>query len=293
VTEDECPLLVVRSGEGLVWASLKEFAKGVEFIEAPFELAYALFPSGGDMPGFGNSSGLDGWEGETALFPSRSGYIDSRRFPWLRGAVRSGNHVLARLGWSPVGIRLVRPAAKEKVPLVCRVWRNSGRRSDHGRETEQGQRVESWAALKRLYGEAPEVVLFPKSIAECAAIGSVYWNIDHPKIVKIVAVLTALGDRLRQRGLSAEGMRAVRYLASHSFYGYVVPSRMSGRSLALEVPNWLLDVAEEEGLGHAERLVVGDFFPGTVEGYQFPHNHDLGEWRERGTGLGQRLDVTG
>ena len=90
MTEDECPLLVVRSGEGLVWASLKEFAKGVEFIEAPFELAYALFPSGGDMPGFGNSSGLDGWEGETALFPSRSGYIDSRRFSvasW-RGQIR-------------------------------------------------------------------------------------------------------------------------------------------------------------------------------------------------------------
>lgn len=82
----------------------------------------------------------------------------------------------------------------------------------------------------------------------------------------------------------------VLYLTSNTFYGYLVPSRMSGVRLALEVPNRLLDVAEEEGLAHAEHLVPSDFVPGTVEGYQNPYHYDLRGWKSRGTGLGQRLE---
>jgi hypothetical protein len=110
---------------------------------------------------------------------------------------------------------------------------------------------------------------------------------DHPKIKAIVAVLTELADRKRQQRLSTDGARVVHYLASTTFYGYTVPSRKSGRTLALEVPNRLLDVAVKEGLPHAERLLPSDFLPGTVEAYENPYHYDLTGWKIRGTGLGQ------
>ncbi len=141
--------------------------------------------------------------------------------------------------------------------------------------------------LKNLYKEGPELLRFPAEIAKYAAIGSRYWNIDHPKIARITAVLNALADRQRQQRLSADNSRVVHYLTSNTFYGFLVPSRMSGDTLALEVPNRLLDIAEKEGLGYAEHLLPADFLPGTVGEYMNPYHYDLNKWKIRGKGLGR------
>ena len=187
--------------------------------------------------------------------------------------------------------------SSETVPLVCRVWRNLGLgHSDDGpredRHMEGRETGESWTVLKSLYEAAPEVLRFPVSLADYAAIGSRYWNIGHPKIAKTIALLIELSNRLRQRRLSAETLRKIRYLTSTSFYGFTVPSRMSGARLALEVPNRLLDIADEEGLGRAERFMTSDFYPGTVGAYQNPYHFDRSGWKTHGTGLGQRLGET-
>jgi hypothetical protein len=95
---------------------------------------------------------------------------------------------------------------------------------------------------------------------------------------------------VHQKRLSEDRFKLVSYLRSNAFYGYTVPSRKSGSTLALEVPNRLLDVAEGEGLAHAEHLVPDDFVPGTVDEYENPYHYDLSGWDSRGAGLGKRLN---
>jgi hypothetical protein len=149
---------------------------------------------------------------------------------------------------------------------------------------------ETGSGLRRLYREAPEVLKFPRSLSQYAAFGSRYWNIAHPKIRGILAVLTELIDWMSVHRLSADGERVVSHLTSNSFYGFVVPARFAGVGLALDAPNRLLDVAKKEGLPSVEHLVPHDFVPGTIDGYQNPYHYDLRNWKKQGTGLGQRLD---
>lgn len=297
VEKNETPVLVIHSGQGPVWRTLREFAHGDELVEAPFELAYAnAGHTGGEFLQLGSSSDLDGWEGDDVLFPLEG--FSSYRQPWLNGVLAFGYRALTELGWCPVEILMARPPTNQTVPIVCRVWRKSGGSHCADDPIKEGPRkewgaVERWKALKGLYDAAPEVLRFPGSLGQYAAIGSRYWNINHPKIAGIVAALIELKGRMRQQRLSADRVRMVSYVASSTFYGYVVPSRISGARLAIEVPNRLLDVAEEEGLIHAEHLVPSDFFPGTVEGYQNPYYYDVGGWKHRGTGLGRRWDEAG
>ena len=287
VSAEECPVLILRKGAGLVWVSLREFAFGDEFVEAPFEIGYACFAPGRDLVGFGGESKLDGWEGEDALFPL---HASSSNFPWLGAVVGFGHRICTRLGWAPVGIRLVH--GPDEIPFACRVWKRGGVPGRTAADLVGDEWLEpqgEWAALKRLYGEAPDLMRFPASIARYAAIGSRYWNIEHPKIAGIVSVLKELRGRADQRQLSPDGLRALAYFTSYTFYGYVVASRHAGRRLALEVPNNLLEVAQSEGLPRADGLVVEDFLPRTLEGYRNPYYFDLSGFMERGTGLGQPL----
>ena len=94
---------------------------------------------------------------------------------------------------------------------------------------------------------------------------------------------------MHYKHLPTEQLKLVNYLRSDTFQGYVVPSRYSGLNLALEVPNRLLRVAKEAGLGDAEELVTQDFFPGTVNGYQNPYHYELSDWKKPGTDLGKLL----
>jgi hypothetical protein len=278
VEESEIPLLVLRSREGLIWISLAEFLRKEEFLEAPFELSYA---NGGELRGFGTSSGVQGWGGVDALFPAGvfSKLVPSKRFPWLGPVLGFGYRRLMLLGWSPVELSTVQ-APKDQLPLLCRVWRKLTPEADPAMS-------ESWGVLRRLYDDAPEVLRFPPSISEYAAFGSRYWNIDHPKIIRLVTTLTLLAERVRQKRLSSDRLKVVSYLISNAFQGYIVSSRRSAATLALEVPNRLLAVAKEEGLAEAEALDPGDFFPGTINGYENPYHYDLNMWKTSVTGLGR------
>ena len=241
VAANDCPLLVLRAGKGPIWVPLREFAHGEEFIEAPFELAYANYHR--DYLKIGHSTCLDGWEGDDALFPLDK--IESEPYPWLKAVLVFSRRALAQSGWSPVAICLVRPPDKETVPLVCRVWRKSdGVYANYAwsdeEPTERDRTKVIGNSLKRLYSEAPEVLKFPGSMAQYAAFGSRYWNADHAKIAGILSVLTELMDYRSLHRLSADGERMVSHLTSSTFYGYVVPARFARVDLALEVPNRLL-----------------------------------------------------
>lgn len=165
VEKNEAPVLVIRSGKGPIWRILKEFVDGEEFVEAPFELGYAIER---DFSGVENSSGLEGWAGDDVLFPSES--VSFYHYPWLNAVLEFGHRALTQLGWCPVEIRMVRPTANDTVPLVCRVWKNSGRSHDADDRSEEKpgeaqRRVKSWEILKNLYRDAPEVLRFPASLA--------------------------------------------------------------------------------------------------------------------------------
>ena len=289
IQKDETPLLVLRSKGGMVWISLKDFTHGDEFGEAPYELAYA---NHGEFPEIGNVSVFPGWEGDDVLFPSEG--CSSYNYPWLSDVLSFGCRALAQLGWQPVALRLLNAPRDERVPLVCRVWEKVGlgrgaiRPGELRSETGPWEANE-WAVLRSLYREAPEVLRFPVAVERYAAIGSRYWNCGHPKIGRIISALTGLKNRQRAQMLSPDRSRAVSYLTSNTFYGYVVPSRMADVTLAIEVPNRLLDIAEEEGLACSDRLVPSDFLPGTVEGYSNPYHYSLRGWEHRGTNLGRPL----
>jgi hypothetical protein len=63
--------------------------------------------------------------------------------------------------------------------------------------------------------------------------------------------LTSNGDGIKAGRISSENERLVRYLCSNKYYGYVVPCRVSAVNLAIDLPNRLLEIAEQEGLGAA------------------------------------------
>jgi hypothetical protein len=94
----------------------------------------------------------------------------------------------------------------------------------------------------------------------------------------------------REGRLSAEKSRLISYLTSSSFLGYKVASRLSGATLAIDLPNRLLEIAQSEGLAGSLRLEPNDFFPGTVAGYSNPYHYSLREWDARATGLGRPLE---
>lgn len=288
---NKCPLLVLQAGKGLTWTFLGEFAQDEQFFEAPFELAYT--DNNSDSLEIGRPSGLEGWAGDDALFPLDG--LSSRQYPWLQNVVEFGHKSLARIGWCPAEISMVRPPKKESAPLVCRVWRKSAnihRDYAWGEEVsrEGSETSQPWSTLRTLYAEAPEVLQFPQSMAQYAAFGSRYWNSEHPKIIAILPVLTKLTEWTRLHRLSTDGEREVSHIASHDFYGYVVPARFTSVNLGLEVPNRLLDVSQKEGLPCSERLVLEDFVPETIGKYRNPYHYDLSEWKNPGMGLGQRLD---
>jgi hypothetical protein len=277
VGDGEIPVLILRSGEGLVWTRLADLTGGEEFVEAPFELTYA---NSGELRGFGDQSGLQGWEGVDALFPTER--FVSKRYPWVGSVLTFGYQALLSLGWSPEHIALVQPPSKESVPLVCRVWRKCPAEARRNPSS-------SWQVLRSLYRDAPDILRFPEAISRYPAIGSRYWNSHDPKMAKIITSLTLLAESVRQRQLSAEEMRLVYYLGGDSFQGYVVGSRYSGHNLALEVPNRLLAIARNHCSVDAEDLNETDFFPGTIDGYQNPYRYDLRPWQKLNTGLGKHL----
>ena len=283
VEERQTPLLVLRSGGGVAWRFLEDFAHDEWFCEAPFELGFAWYRDFGEI---GNGSVLAGWEGEDMLFPLE--HSDPYNYPYLRDVFSFSNRVLKRIGWQPAALFLVSPSGDESVPLACRVWRKPERDGTLSRESEKAA-APNWESLKRFCNYAPEILQFPATAERYAAIGSRYWNGGHPKVALMVRTIRSLLERHHAGMLASERSRLVGYLTSAAFCEYTVPSRLSDVTVAIELPNRLLDIAEEEGLSCSERLAPGDFLPGTVEGYRNPYSYDLRGWERRGRNLGRRL----
>jgi hypothetical protein len=290
--EGDAPLLILKSGLAPEWKHLKEVACSTYFLEAPYELSYARehFLDSPDV-----DSALSGWEGEDALVSSEGFHSNSNDHPWVHTVVEFGHRSLIRQGWQPVELVLVRPSVLENLPLVCRVWRRADRGAGAINPNEWPTRDEYWIepnckALRCLYRDAPELLRFPKAAKGFAAFGSRYWDIGSPKIAKIVSAFNALVHRRENGSLTTNSLRAISSVTSNNFYGYKIPSRKAGATLAIDLPNRLLDIAEAEGLSCSERITQSDFYPGTVEKYEYPGWYSLDGWKISGTGLGQILD---
>ena len=290
--EEQVPLLILKSGSGPEWKYLKEFEHCTHLLETPYELPYAR-EHFLDSPDVG--SALSGWEGEDAIVSAEGFRSNSNDHPWVHTVVDFGHRTLIRQGWQPVELVLVRPSVKEELPLACRVWRRGSRSDGTINPNEWPNRVEHWTepnckALRCLYRDAPELLRFPKAAKGFAAFGSRYWDIENPKIAKIVSVFNALVHRRESGSLSTNSLRTISSVTDNSFYGYKVPSRKAGTMLAIDLPNRLLDIAEEEGMSCPERLAPSDFYPGTVGKYQYAKWYSLEGWKVSGTGLGKILD---
>ncbi len=282
IETDDTPLLVLRFERGTSWQFMREFIQGPEFSEAPFELAYAVENSGTLL----EQNALAGWQGENVLFPASG--CSTRRPPYLRSVLDFGYEILIESGWLPCEVRLVKPPSNESVPLACRVWKKREAAAFPAScRLEKG--TPGWNTLKAVYRDAPELLCFPPGAEQYAGIGSRYWNVGHPKVLAIVSALTGLARRLREAALPAERARLFSYLTSNSFYGYTVPSRLSGKTLAIDLPNRLLDLAQQEKFACATRLAPSDFLPGTVGGYHNPYHYALNQWEVPNTDLGQPL----
>lgn len=268
--KEDIPVLVLRQGEGLVWAAFQDIVSGDEILEAPYELHYAAYNQ--EVA----SLDLGGWKGQCALFPG--GRFTTVKMPWLGPALDLTFSVLKEGGWRPHGIRMVEAPTGEDVPLVCRVWRQC---------PPNQHRMEG--TLEGLYREAPELVTFPEGFSQFAAFGSRFWNSDHPKTIALAEALTSLQQRMENHELTPSHLKLARYLTSNTNYGYVVPSRISARRLALETPNRLAAIAAAEGMCSPIELTQDDFAPGTLATYQNPYHYDLRGWRAEGLGLGAAI----
>lgn len=268
--KEDIPVLVLRQGQGLVWAAFQDVVNREEILEAPYELHYAAKDQ--EV----TSLDLGGWKGKCALFPGER--FTTVKMPWLGPTLDLTFSVLKEGGWRPHGIRMVEAPTGEDVPLVCRVWRQC---PPNQHRTER--------TLKGLYREAPELVSFPEEFSQFAAFGSRFWNIDHPKTTALVQALNSLQQRTKNHELTPSHLRLVRYLTSNTNYGFVVPSRISARRLALETPNGLAAIAAAEGICAPIELTQDDFAPGTLAAYHNPYHYDLRRWRAEGSGFGAAI----
>lgn len=263
---EDIPVLVLGSDNGLHWRKLGEYTSAPVFLEAPFDLKYAWENQCRTHSlDFGRSFR---WGGQDVLVTE----LSSNRHPWLRYVLSIVRGTLNRLGWRPTAIRTVAPPSTERIPLICREWTRGVKENF----TQMGSK--RWKDEPVWHGDSPELLDFPNELRGYAAFGSRYWNSSHKKIQVIVTVLIELRRQFEHGALSEEAGRKYQYLTSHSFRGYVVPSRISGPTLALSLPNKLLDLASEIGLSTEYRLDRNDFYPGTVGEYLNPYHYPLSSW---------------
>ncbi|MHA4868044.1 HD domain-containing protein [Duganella sp. PWIR1] len=262
---EEIPVLVMTSQKGFQWKKIGEVIASGSFIEAPFEFKYAWNNQYGEHS-------LDvaqefKWGGSDALILE----LSSKRQPWLSYSLEVVRTALDTLGWRPTGLRLVTSPSSELVPLVCRTWTNDA--IHHLKSVDR-----DYDDNKVWKSDSPELFAFPEEFNGFASIGSRYWNLSHKKIRAIVDVLKKLRFQVEEGIVSEEVCKKYRYLTSHDFYGYIVPSRKSGTQMAMTLPNKLLDLANEGGLEIDYRFELEDFFPNTAIGYENPYHYPLGSW---------------
>lgn len=278
ITAESVPLLLLGADGAITWRKVCQLVVSGRIIEAPFELTYALFD---DFPKIDGQVFLEGWAGGEVMLPPclRS----PTHCPWLDSVSAYGRNTLMNLGWRPSGLLALAPPEAEMVPLICRVWEVSGPDDTTGHARPAAMR---WNELRAICEDAPELFRFPSGMEGFAAIGSRYWNAEHPKIQRVAAALKELARRRRAGTLSPDNSQLFDYLTGNKYIGYVVPCRYTGRRLGIEMPNRLLDIAAAEGLHGTDRLVEADFYPGTLGTYANPYHYDLATWRDRHSPVG-------
>jgi hypothetical protein len=271
---EETPMLVLSPQDGLIWMTLSEVTKSGTFLEAPFEMAFAWEKQDRQQ------QLVEGWKcrwsGPRALVLD----LHSKRQPWLPRTLHLSEPALRSAGFKPSGIRAVAPPSGEQIPLICCVWTRNGCPGSDPSEMENARSISlGWDA-------SPTLAKFEGPLASFAGFGSRYWNREHAKVKAVVPVLEQLQQRVENREVPDEIDRTYRYFTSNSYFGYTVPCRSSGATLALTLPNRLLDLADKLGIPCASRLQISDFFPGTVGIYNNPYHYSLKEWFTSSTDIG-------
>lgn len=263
---DRFPVLVLGAATGLHWQALSDFTNCDRILEAPFELSYAWEKC------FPRSSVRDGWRCSWAGLDAYVCELSSKRDPWLGPMVSLSQIALRNSGWRPTGLSVVVPPDGESAPLACRYWVRQAPTLASSGPNSPSETLGTW-------GDAsPALLHFDDAINRYAALGSRYWNLNHGKIQAIVVALRELSARAKRQELPDEIRDKYFYLASNTYYGFTVPSRQSGQTLGLSLPNELLSLAEIVGIRCEFRLEPEDFFPGTLGRYANPYHYPLNTW---------------
>lgn len=277
ISQDDIPILVLGEKNGFHWKKLGDFKNANDILEAPFELIYAWGNQRGQDPLV--SSKKFKWSGQDAIITK----LNSKFHPWLNYSLELARKTLDTLGWHPTAMKLVTAPSNENTPLICRVWTcNSDMHAGGIKKIEQQD-----VFLEK--SMTPELLPFPDEIREYAAFGSRYWNSSHKKIQAITNALRELRKQYEKGGFSDDDYLRYQYLMSNKYYGFIVPSRSSGNTLAISLTNNLLDLANKIGINIDRRLEPNDFYPGTVGEYKNPYHYNLKYWEESKISFG--LDV--
>jgi len=265
----EWPVLVLRSGEGLAWVQYSELDT-TELFEVPHELLYLS----GDAFDQGRiQECLKQWKGPTAVVTA-SDRGSKASIPGISAIIGSCRELIEADGFYAGRIEAFTSTEGEP-PLVSRIWIGT----QAGRPPEELDTE----ALSAVGADFPKLVAFPQGLHEYAAFGSLYWNVNNLKIQDISTLLLNLAKKAADLPFDARAEFNA-YRSPPGFVGYVIPSRVSGSSMAVGRIQKLIDIARTAGLGEVEGIFNSEFVPGTLLSYKNPYHYDFSRWKNQSVG---------
>ena len=279
------PVLALTHNEGIDWLDLAQLIHEGEILEAPIEFRHL------DRELLGRSMSPP-WSGP-AVWINR-GVVFYSTIPWRDAAAALASQIVNAGGFTPTRIRFLTSPPTDPVPLVSIVWTQPPSTAPHRRPAD---RASDWLddhanwrydLLDILGEDFPLLLQFPRSVSDTAAIGSLFWNPTHPKIVSIMEALLPLALRyLRNELVQTMAHEFEYYRHPSNFVGYWVASRIADPRMALHRFERLLDLAFRAGSNtKVDPLTTADFLDGTLGRYQNPHHYDLSTWKpDQGIGM--------
>lgn len=285
------PVLLLRAGEGLAWGRAADAQPSGLIVEAPTELSYAvgeLLHDNYRPPE--QREALSHWAGPTSLVLSHQA-MGFHYHPAQSAALTNAYDVIESQGYALTSLSFKTQPASEEVPLVCRVWEKDSTSLAQPSVIAEAltllprsvHRRSSRAHVLSLVGsDMPELVSFQGEFSGYAAVGSVFWNINHPKIQSFVAMLLRLAGEIARNPIPADLRHDYLVNCDLTKAGhYRNAARIDSRQFALERFQTLRSLAARLNLhGLPDSLEEADYVPGTLGKYRNPSRYDFSSWVE-------------
>jgi hypothetical protein len=283
------------AGAGLVWSNLGQAIDDGWLLETPMEVDNALctrINRSGLSGEFVSDADLTAWSGPPAAFLR---WYERLAYPWLFALVADARAVLRSHEFAPTRIELVSAPPGDPLPLLCRVLeRQPGGLSELATVEQQ---AEAWFSHRRISAlvrdsvSGLELLRFPPVIASYAAIGTRYWNIDHPKVIALADLIVDVSLYLDS---SAQPLRHpwMRSRTQHVLKIHeAIRIRMNNfGGSPVELSIQIIEAARLAGsTRRAEPLGEDDVLPGTWHMTRNPLDYSIAKWRNSPTPVGVPL----